>query len=88
VLGFARGIGKVMGLKVLSRAFSALGAGHTPGTVQGSVLQLGGVVIIRPDATIFYYFASVAAGDHPPMTALLEAFAAEKFQKNLNPRES
>lgn len=77
-----------MGLKVLSRAFSALGAGHMPGTVQGSALQLGGAVILRPDATIAYYFASAEAGDHPPATALLDALAAEKLQTNLHPGES
>jgi peroxiredoxin len=88
VLGFASGIGKVMGLKVLSRTFSALGAGHMPGTVQGSALQLGGAVILRPDATIAYYFASAEAGDHPTVTGLLDALAVEKLQPNLNPRES
>lgn len=73
VLGFTSGFGKVMGLKVLSRAFSALGAGHMPGAVQGSALQLGGAVIVRPDATIAYYFASAEAGDHPPIAALLDS---------------
>jgi hypothetical protein len=88
VLGFASGIGKVMGLKVLSRAFSALGAGHMPGIVQGSALQLGGAVILRPDATVAYYFASAEAGDHPPINALLDALAAEHLQTKMNPGES
>ena len=72
-LGFTGSIAKVMGVKVLSRAFSALRAGHMPGAVQGSTLQLGGAVIIRPDATVAYYFASAEAGDHPPVTELLHA---------------
>lgn len=78
VLGFASGVGKVMGLKVFSRAFSALISGYMPGTVQGSALQLGGVVIIRPDATVAYSFASAEAGDHPPVASLLEALAADQ----------
>lgn len=79
ILGFSSGISKIMGLKVLSRGFSALRAGYKPGTIQGSALQLGGAVIVRPDATIGYYFASAEAGDHPLITDLLDALAAEQL---------
>lgn len=76
VLGFTSGISKVIGLKVLSREYSALRAGYLPGTIQGNVLQLGGAGIVRPDASVAYYFASKEAGDHPPGTDLLDALSA------------
>ncbi len=73
ILGFTSGISKVMGLKSFSRGLSALLAGYKPGTIQGSALQLGGAVILNPDATVAYYFASAEAGDHPPVADLLDA---------------
>jgi hypothetical protein len=78
ILGFTSGIGKVMGLKALSRGFSAMRAGYRPGTIQGSTLQLGGAVIINPDATVSYFFASAEAGDHPPISDLLGALSSQK----------
>jgi hypothetical protein len=75
ILGFASGVGKVMGLKALFRGFSAMRAGYKPGKIQGSVLQLGGVIIITPDATVPYFFASAEAGDHPPISDLLAALS-------------
>jgi hypothetical protein len=75
ILGFTGGISKVMGLKALSRGFSAWRAGYKPGTLQGDALQLGGAVIVNPDGTVAYYFASAEAGDHPPVAALLAAIS-------------
>ncbi len=67
-----------MGLKVLTRGFSALLAGNMPGAIQGNALQLGGAVIVKPDATVAYYFASAEAGDHPPVADLLGALPAKQ----------
>jgi len=78
ILGFTSGISKVMSFKVLSRGFSALGAGYKPGTIKGSVLQLGGAIIVNPDTTIAYYFSSAEAGDHPPITDLLDALSVKQ----------
>lgn len=77
-LGFTSGIKKIMGLKTLSRGFSALRAGYKQGTIQGSALQLGGAIIVKPDLTVAYYFASSEAGDHPPIKDLLEALPAKQ----------
>jgi hypothetical protein len=78
ILGFTSGIGKVMGLKALSRGITAMRAGYRPGTIQGSTLQVGGAVIINPDATVSYFFASTEAGDHPPISDLLGALSSQK----------
>jgi len=78
ILGFTSGISKIMGLKAFSRGFSALRAGHKPGTIQGSALQLGGAIIVKSDGTVAYYFASAEAGDHPPVADLLEALPARQ----------
>lgn len=68
---FKSGVGKVFGLKPLSRAFSALKAGFSPGSLQGSALQLGGAVVITTGGEIVYHYISQEAGDHPdPVTIL------------------
>jgi hypothetical protein len=48
-------------LKILTRGFSALCASYKPGTIKGSALQLGGAVIVNPDETVAYYYASAEA---------------------------
>lgn len=78
ILGFTDGISKILSLKAFFRGFSALRAGHRPATIQGSALQLGGAVIVHPDATVAYYFSSAEAGDHPPIADLLEALSAKQ----------
>ena len=73
VLGFTSGISKLLGLKPLQSAFSAIKAGIRPGTLQGSALQLGGAVVIAPDNELRFLFREQQAGDHPPVAALLGA---------------
>lgn len=75
IFGFYSGIGGLIGIKPLQRVFSALIAGHRPGTLQGSALQLGGAVIIDPGGTIRLLIKEKQAGDYPPVSKLLEALA-------------
>lgn len=75
LLGFSSGISKVFGFSTLSRGFSAMRAGYRPGAIQGNPLQLGGAIIVKPDGTLCYYFASAEAGDHPPVEDLLKALS-------------
>lgn len=72
---FQSGVGKVVGVKALSRAFSALKSGFLPGALQGSALQLGGAAVVTIDGEVIYHYISQEAGDHPAPGAMLEALA-------------
>lgn len=73
LLGFTSRVTGMIGIKPISKALSALKEGSKPGPIQGSVLQLGGAIIIDPSDTVRYFFASPKAGDHPAMDELLAA---------------
>ena len=73
LLEFTSDILGVMGLKPITHAFTSMLAGFTPGMIHGNVFQLGGAVIVKPDGTVPYYYASSEAGDHPPVDELLAA---------------
>lgn len=62
-----------MSPKVFSHGFNALQSGFTPGAIHGSVFQLGGVAVIRPDNSLVYFYESHEAGDHPPVMGIVEA---------------
>lgn len=72
LFGFPSGVGKVVGLKALSRAISALKAGHTPGSLQGSALQLGGAAVVATDGEVLYLYRGREAGDHPDPADMLQ----------------
>ena len=73
VLGFSSGITKLIGIKPLQVALSALKSGIRPGKLQGNALQLGGAVVIAPGDELRYLFREKHAGDHPPVAELLRA---------------
>ena len=75
LLNFKDGITNVIGLKSFAAGFSALKSGQVPGAMKGSALQLGGAIVITPDKMVPYYYQSQYAGDHPPISELLEAVA-------------
>ena len=72
-LGLTSGVGGLLGLKTLSRGFSALRQGIKPGSLQGSALQLGGAVIIDKNGSVLYQFRSREAGEDPPVEEMLAA---------------
>ena len=72
-LKFKSGLTDIIGVKSFTQSFSALRAGFMPGALQGHALQLGGAIVVAPDGNIRYFFKSSAAGDHPPVEALLAA---------------
>jgi hypothetical protein len=72
-LKFNSGFADVIGIKSFTQGFSALKAGFMPGSLQGHALQLGGAVVVAPKGKITYLYKSSAAGDHPPVEALLAA---------------
>ncbi len=72
-LEFKGGLGDIIGIKSFTKGFSALKSGFMPGSLQGHALQLGGAIVVAPEGAITYFFKSSAAGDHPPVEALLGA---------------
>jgi hypothetical protein len=73
ILKFKRGLSDIIGVKSFTQSFSALRSGFIPGSLQGHALQLGGAIVVAPEGNITYFFRSSAAGDHPPLEALLAA---------------
>ena len=63
----------VLSPKIWLNAARALSDGFRQGRVQGDAWQLGGVLVVRPDATVAYRHASARAGDHPPLADVLGA---------------
>jgi peroxiredoxin len=74
--GFRRGLATVLSPRAAWSYVRAYARGHRQVGTQGDVLQQGGVLVVRPDGTIPYRFASRASGDHPSPDALLEAAGA------------
>ncbi len=77
LLGFRRGVREtLLSLTTFRAAVRALRKGFRQGRTQGDAWQLGGVLVVRPDGTLAYRHASVAAGDHPPVADVLAALTA------------
>lgn len=73
-LAFRRGLVRtVLSPRVWIHAARALAGGFLQGRTRGDALQLGGVVVVRPDGTVAYRYASAEAGDHPPIGDILAA---------------
>ena len=71
-LEFKRGLLHLVGARSAAHAWRALRSGARQGITRGDALQLGGVVVVRPDGTIPYRYASSETGDHPPVEDVLE----------------
>ena len=72
-LKFKSGLTDIIGVKSFTQSFSALRSGFIPGSLQGHALQLGGAIVVAAKGNVTYFFRSSAAGDHPPLGALLAA---------------
>ncbi len=59
--------------KVFKRAAEARKEGFTQPGVHGDAFQLGGVVLLMPDGSMPYTYASQFAGDHPKLEDLKTA---------------
>ena len=71
--GLRRGRVELLSPRLPLNAMRALRAGYRQTSVQGDPWQLGGVFVIRPDATLAYRHASREAGDHAPIEAIVAA---------------
>jgi len=73
LLSFTSSVGGLLGMKTISRGLSAFRQGIKPGSLQGSVLQLGGAVVVDTNSSLRYMYRSSEAGDDPPVEEMLEA---------------
>ena len=73
-LALRRGLVRtLLNARTWGHAVRALAGGFFQGRTRGDPLQLGGVVVLHPDGTVAYRYASAEAGDHPPMAEILSA---------------
>ncbi|BDG03657.1 hypothetical protein AMOR_26530 [Anaeromyxobacter oryzae] len=73
-LEFRRGVvATLLSGRTWLHALRAMRAGFRQGRTEGDALQLGGVLVVRPDGEIAYRYASAEAGDHPPLADVLAA---------------
>ena len=69
-LEFKRPLLSFLNPKVFQRAAEARKEGFTQPGVFGDAFQLGGVILLMPDGSIPYRYASAFAGDHPKIEDL------------------
>ncbi|HEY6552472.1 MAG TPA: peroxiredoxin-like family protein [Vicinamibacteria bacterium] len=66
--GLAATLGSLASWKNVARAMKA---GFRQGSTQGDAWQLGGVLVVLPRGQVAFRHTSEAAGDHPPVEAVL-----------------
>jgi NAD(P)-dependent dehydrogenase (short-subunit alcohol dehydrogenase family) len=71
--GLRRGRVELLSPRLPLHALRALRKGFRQTGVEGDPWQLGGVFVVRPGGVLAYRHASADAGDHPPVSDLLEA---------------
>ena len=59
--------------KTLLHALRAMRRGFRQGRTQGDALQLGGVLVVRPNGRVLMRSLSNEAGDHPPESDVIAA---------------
>lgn len=72
-LEFKRPLLAFLSPRVFKRAAEARAEGFTQPGVHGDAFQLGGVLLLMPDGSIPYKYASQFAGDHPKIEDLKAA---------------
>ncbi len=73
-LSMRRGVASTLGsLAAWRNVARAMKAGFRQGTTQGDAWQLGGVLVVLPGGTVAFRHIGQAAGDHPPVEAVLNS---------------
>ena len=81
-LGLRRGVVAALASpSVLAHAARAMRAGFRQKGVQGDPWQLGGVFVVAPGGELRYAYASEAAGDHPPLDAVLATLGPKRSRE-------
>lgn len=71
--GLRRGRVEILSPRLPFHALRALRRGFRQTGIEGDPWQLGGVFVIRSGGALVYRHASAEAGDHPPLSEVLEA---------------
>jgi hypothetical protein len=72
--GFERGIGKsILNVKSARAYGEARAEGFKVKGLFGDLTQLGGLLVVKPPASLVYFHKSRFAGDHPNMKDVIEA---------------
>lgn len=72
-LGFKRGYAETFGPRTALNYARAMAKGYMSISAKGDVLQQGGVLAVARGGEPVYVYASLVAGDMPPMEKVLEA---------------
>jgi peroxiredoxin len=72
-IGARRGVLRTVGPQTWTHALRAFRRGARQRRVQGHPFQQGGVAVVARGGAIAYAYLSESAGDHPPVTAVLDA---------------
>ena len=75
-LGFRRDLAEIFSFDLVRNSRRAMSKGFRQTSTQGDALQLGGLVLVRADGSVPWIYRSRVAGDHPPVTQILEACRA------------
>jgi peroxiredoxin len=71
-LGLQRSLFSTIRWRAVRNVIAALRRGVSQRGLQGDAWQQGGCVIVLPDGSVPFYFASRAAGDHPSPETILD----------------
>lgn len=71
ILNLKRGVGSLFGFKSLKEGIRAAGSGYLQTEIQGDALQQGGAIIAGPGDVLHYVYQNKEAGDHAPISEML-----------------
>lgn len=74
-LGARRDLRGVLDPRMLGAGWRSVRAGHNQGALAGDPMQLGGVVVVRPDGGTPFVHLERFAGDSPDVEAALASLA-------------
>lgn len=72
-LGFVRGLRATYHALAVVRGVRQSALGYRQGTTQGDAFQMGGTLVLAAGGRPVYFQRSAFAGDHPPLTDVLQA---------------
>jgi hypothetical protein len=72
-LGARRDLRGVLDPRMLAAGWRSVRDGHAQGALQGDAMQLGGVLVVRPDGSAPFVHLERFAGDAPEVGTVLAA---------------
>jgi hypothetical protein len=74
-LRLRRGVGSSLSTRSFGKAIEAYRQGFRQTRTRGDAWQQGGVFVISAEGELVFSYASEHAGDHPPVSAIVQALA-------------